>query len=98
MKSTTFLFLLMVGVCASAQSGPLRPDPKLTPGVATPITTAELCSKSFHTRDERLVTDAMKKQVYADYGVTPGEGICAAKPNPNTGRPEECEVDHLISI
>ena len=98
MRSRVALFLIVAGACSSAQSGPLRPDPKLTPGVATTITTAELCSKSFHTRDERLVTAAMKKQVYESYGVTPGEGICASKPNANTGRPEACEVDHLISI
>jgi hypothetical protein len=94
----TLLFSLLVSLAAGQTKKPRLPDPDLTPGVASDITKEELCNKSFHTRDERLVTDDMKKQVYAAYKITPGKGVCAKKPNVNTGRPEACEIDHLISL
>ena len=70
----------------------LRPDPALTPGVADPALTAEvLCAKKFTTRDVRSVTAAMKREVYARYGV-----------QNHKGRFAKCkrgaEVDHLQSL
>lgn len=63
------------------------PDSKHTPGAADPSLTKErLCSKQFHTRDERSVTDVEKRFVCSIYRVEtgcPGRGY---------------EVDHLISI
>jgi hypothetical protein len=45
-----------------------RPDPTVTPGVARPLTTAEVCTTRWG-RDRRHVTIAMKKSVAAAYGV-----------------------------
>lgn len=59
------------------------PDPKLTPGVVRDDLTLEQICKTAWGKDERLVTDKMKKQVIAEY---PGE--C---PSGKT------EIDHLLS-
>ncbi len=45
-----------------------RPDLVLTPGVVRPMTTAEVCSTHW-SLDRRFVTEAMKRQVAAAYGV-----------------------------
>ena len=63
------------------------PNPRKTPGVANPIMTkAKLCAMKFTTRDERHVTEATKRQVYASYGMAKNKKPCP------------CEVDHLISL
>ena len=77
------LAAVLVAVPAMA-APPLLPNHKLTPGVATNLSANALCAKSFHTRDERLVTDKTKRQVFQEYGITP--------------KPHEYEVDHLISL
>lgn len=72
----------------------LLPDPVKTPGVADPLLGAEiLCGRvmQFSTRDVRHVTPEMKKQVYADYGMTNHKGACAKSKR-------GCEIDHLISL
>src|SRR5206468_2406254 len=38
----------------------------------------------------RHVTTAVKRRVYASYGVVPRQGYCSC--------PQGCEVDHLISL
>jgi hypothetical protein len=62
-------------------------DLRATPGeVDAQLTKETLCARSFHTRDERNVTESQKKRICAAYGQTsgcPGKGY---------------EIDHLISI
>lgn len=71
----------------------LLPNPKLTPGVArTDITQTQICSTKWG-KDERLVTAAMKRQVFQAYDFT-GNTDPACTPDKNGRR---CEVDHLIS-
>lgn len=48
--------------------GPLRPMPRLTPGVVRPLTTVEICRTRWG-RDRRRVTVAMKHEVARRYGV-----------------------------
>jgi hypothetical protein len=62
------------------------PDPAVTPGAHSNMTARELCSKSFRTGAVRHVTDATKRQICAEYGIT---GDCP------DGR---YEIDHLISL
>jgi hypothetical protein len=57
-------------------------NPILTPGVARPLTTAQVCSTKWG-KDRRHVTERMKRHVFAAYGV------------PLTDR-KRYEVDHLI--
>lgn len=70
---------------------PTLPDPSLTPGVARPVTLAEVC-RSGSSSDARHVTAAMKREVYRRYGLAGGNytGWCRG--------PEGCEVDHLLSL
>ena len=63
------------------------PDPALTPGVARDDLTVEDICATLWGRDERFVTDAMKRQVFNSYGYAQG--------NKDPRCP--CEVDHLIS-
>lgn len=58
------------------------PDPTHTPGLTRPMTTAEVCAVTWGT-DRRRVTVAMKRQVFAWYGVPQAER-------------KNYEVDHLI--
>lgn len=60
------------------------PNPKLTPGLARPLTKEQVCSTTWG-RDERHVTQSMKKHVCVVYGISKG---C---PGPTY------EIDHLIS-
>jgi hypothetical protein len=64
------------------------PDPTLTPGVVRTTSVAEICAPSFRTKPFRHTTSAMKKKVYAEYGMEPGKGVCA----------KGCEIDHLIAL
>ena len=76
---------LWSSVSSAATTPPLLPNRKLTPGRAATITADTLCQKTFHTRDERLVTDATKQAIFAEYGIT-------------SNKPHEYEIDHLISL
>lgn len=58
-------------------------NPTRTPGVATALTTTEICSHKWG-KDVRHVTLAMKKQVFAAYGIPWSQHA-------------KYEVDHLIS-
>lgn len=83
-----YLILALLPLASLAQD---LPDPKLTPGAINPELTAEkLCAKGFTTKDFRHTSEALKLQVYAEYGVKPREGYCSG--------PEGCEIDHLISL
>jgi hypothetical protein len=55
----------------------------LTPGDVLPVTTADICTPGY-TRKVRNVPAAVKRRVFASYGVTP--------------KPGAYEVDHLISL
>ncbi len=72
-------------------NGVLLPDKSVTPGDVDPSLTADkLCDPKFHTGTVRAVTEAMKKQVFAEYGVVCGKG---------KSRPcSEFEIDHDISL
>lgn len=87
MKMPVRLFLLTALLVATTvvAAPPLLPNHKLTPGVATNLTADQLCAKSFHTRDERFVTEKTKQLVYKEYGIA-------------SHKPHEYEVDHLISL
>src|SRR5882724_4941468 len=80
------IYLIALLVAAPAMAAPpLLPNHKLTPGTATNLSADALCAKSFHTKDERLVTEKTKQLVYKEYGIT-------------ARKPHEYEVDHLISL
>lgn len=68
------------------------PDLALTPGVASDLTVDEICARAWG-RDARHVTAAMKRAVFARYGLT-GNDDPACIPDAHGRR---CEVDHLIS-
>jgi hypothetical protein len=65
------------------------PDPKLTPGLATNEPLKKVCTRG-EAKDERSVSEAEKKQVYARYGIAKCAGYCAGR--------QGCEIDHLISL
>lgn len=65
------------------------PDPKLTPGATVTITVEKLCTTKWG-KEERNVTAAMKRQVFASYGLSGNlDKSCRS--------PFHFEVDHLIS-
>jgi hypothetical protein len=75
----------LVVLRAAASSGPpLRPDLQLTLGATLEVTTADICVPGY-TKKVRDVPDAVKRQVYAAYGI-------------QTHAPREYEVDHLIPL
>lgn len=65
-------------------SSPTRPDPRLTPGATFPVTAADICTPGY-SRSVRNVPTDVKKQAYAEYGIT-------------RHGPGAFEVDHLISL
>jgi hypothetical protein len=91
--AVTMLFAALALVPAFAQQ---LPNAKLTPGVTTDAVTQQLCSSKFHTRDVRLVTTAMKRQVFTGYGIK-----CSPVMTAKAAGVKACsafEVDHLISL
>jgi hypothetical protein len=82
MKIRAILFFLLASTAFAAD--PIRPDPKLTPGVALSVQNeATVCTIKWG-KDARHVTPAMKRQVFANYKIP-------------YARHGEFEVDHLIS-
>ena len=75
-----------LNVCAqpSGGSSPLLPDHTMTPGATLPVTARDICVSGY-TKKVRNVPEAVKKQVYAEYGIA-------------RRKPGEYEVDHLISL
>jgi hypothetical protein len=77
----------------------LLPDDQMTPGVVALADTQKVCTTKWG-RDERAVTAAMEKQVYALYGTAAGRGTC--KVTSHTGKNGKtvnrgCEIDHRVS-
>ena len=68
------------------------PDPRLTPGVVRPgLTKAKICAIKWG-KDERHVSEAMKKQVFTAYGYSGNDD-----PKCVPAGKRRCEIDHLIS-
>ncbi len=92
MRVLSLLLLLAVSTCgmSPAFAGDL-PDATLTPGLANPDLTKErICAPGFTTRTVRNVPAALKREIYARYGMENHKGACAGK--------EGCEIDHLIPL
>jgi hypothetical protein len=68
---------------AASTPAPVRPNPKLTPGVARSLTPDQVCSIRWG-KDRRHVTDRMKRDVFEAYGIP-------------WDKHSLYEVDHLIS-
>lgn len=84
------LLLVLYACCGHTDE---IPNPKITPGVArTDLTVQEICKKKWG-KDVRMVTAAMKKQVFTSYGYS-GNDDKACTPDAHGRR---CEIDHLIS-
>lgn len=88
--STVILFLICFSSLAAADD---VPDLNKTPGVVrTGLTKTKICSIKWG-KDERHVTAAMKKQVFALYGYSGyDDSRCVVDAHGRT-----CEIDHLIS-
>lgn len=74
----------MIALFAAACVLGILPDAHCTPGKRRPTPVAEVCRRG-SSRDERHVTEKVKRQVYAEYGI-------------KKHRPGQYEVDHLISL
>ena len=66
------------------QPAPIRPDPKLTPGATFDVTLQDI-SEPGYSKKVRNVTAELKREVYAEYGITEHQS-------------GEYEVDHLIPL
>jgi len=96
MKHLRLTALLAVAISATAllnavaagprfnPNAPLLPDPKLSPGDALPVTSADICVPGY-SKKVRDVPQSVKEQVFQEYGITH-----RAK--------GEYEVDHIISL
>jgi hypothetical protein len=72
----------MITLRATASSSPpILPDPQLTPGATLDVTTADMCVPGY-TKKVRDVPAAVKRQVYAAYGI-------------QDHAPREYEIDHV---
>lgn len=69
-------------------------DPILTPGVVRTDLTLEQIKATHWGKDHRLVTDAMKREVFARYGFS-GDDDPRCTPNPNAPK-QRCEIDHRV--
>lgn len=84
------------GALADPTSPAIVPNPAVTPGVARPLATDQVCSTKWG-HDQRAVTAAMKAQVFEAYDIRiPRDGGRYSFPKlPGGG--SAYEVDHLIS-
>jgi hypothetical protein len=89
--------LVLVAACDGSGSGSTQnppsntptyaaylPDPNLSPGDTLDVTTDDICVSGY-SQKVRNVPESVKKQAYAEYGITSHE-------------PGAYEVDHLISL
>ena len=76
--------LSATSVPADQSGDPILPDPKMTPGATLPVASGDVCVSGY-SKKVRNVPSSVKKQVYAEYGIT-------------SHKPGEYEVDHLISL
>lgn len=77
----------------------LLPDDSATPGVVAITDASKVCMTKWGT-DERFVSAAMKKQVYALYGTAAGQGVCKPVSHQTKGGKtvtKRCEIDHRVS-
>lgn len=88
------MWIVVAATVADARPrGPVVPDPKLTPGVARDdLSLKEICSTRWGL-DRRYVTPAMRREVFARYGLKGPEDPACRKDK--HGR--RYEIDHLIS-
>ena len=70
---------------AAPPTPPIRPDPVLTPGDVLPTVTVDDLRRHGYSASVRDVPPAVKRQVYARYGIT-------------TWHVGEYEVDHLVPL
>jgi hypothetical protein len=82
-ETALVLFFLTQAVLAQ-QPTPILPDPKLTPGDTFEVTAQDVCVSGY-AKKVRAVPAWLKKQAYAEYGIT----------EYNVG---DYEVDHLIPL
>ena len=94
-RSTVAAFAVLLAAACSGSSAFAADiqDGTKTPGaVREELTQDKICTIKWGL-DERHVTDAMKRQVFADYGYTGyDDPKCIADTHGKT-----CEIDHLIS-
>lgn len=93
-RSRALLMLGLAGVLGATGSAgfgqkgdngsPLLPDKTMTPGDTLAVTTKDVC-KPGYSKLVRDVPQAVKNQVYKNYGIT-------------SRKPGEYEIDHLISL
>jgi hypothetical protein len=76
--------LSLLSAAFGQEPTPLSPDPQLTPGDAFDVGVSDLCVPGY-TKSVRNVPAELKRQVYAEYGVT------------HHG-PSEYELDHLVPL
>lgn len=62
----------------------VRPDPRFTPGVIGTASAIDVCRPGF-AGQARSVPESAKRQVFAEYGVSPQPG-------------ERFEIDHLVPL
>jgi hypothetical protein len=80
----SLLLVLTIPVAAQRVSPPILPDPVLTPGDALDVTVKDICTPGY-TKKVRDVPESVKREVYAEYGIT-------------SHKPYEYEIDHLKSL
>ena len=90
---SVFTVALIASVSEEAWANDLiLADPALTPGVARHLSRKAICSTKWG-KDARHVTEAMKRDVFAKYGLSGNDDpACVAD-----SRGRHCEIDHLIS-
>ena len=88
------LILIVLSLCAfSIAQADDVPDLSKTPGKSRPGLTKKIICATKWGKDERHVTDAMKREVFSQYDFS---GYSDAHCVPN-GHHRTCEIDHLIS-
>ena len=105
-KSLVVSLLFFAALAASGQQAhyqrrgdALLPDDSATPGAVAITDTNTVCTTKW-SKDERAVTAAMKKNVYALYGTAANQGVCKqTKHLTKDGKVvwKGCEVDHRVS-
>jgi hypothetical protein len=76
--------LFLAQAVLAQQPTPILPDPKLTPGETFDVTPADICVPGY-AKKVRAVPAWLKRQAYAEYGITHCE-------------PGDYEVDHVIPL
>jgi len=87
------IFFFASVIPAQSQMLPLLPNHFVTPGVTVSgITLRKICRTKWG-KDARHVTTAMKRQVFANYGLTGNKDPACIR----DAHGRRCEIDHLIS-